>query len=60
MPHPDPGRREHLPLGISLLAGVTPEQAQAVVRGIAGVSLIERRDADHCESLLAIRSESRR
>ena len=30
MLHPEPGRREHAPAGTSLLAGLTPEQAQAV------------------------------
>lgn len=33
MPHPEPERREHAPPGSSLLAGLTPEPAQAVTYG---------------------------
>jgi hypothetical protein len=43
MTHPDPGIRENAPPGtISLLAGLTPEQAQAVTHG-AGPLLAARR-----------------
>jgi hypothetical protein len=35
MPDPEPVRREHAPPGTSLLAGLTPEQAQAVTHGTA-------------------------
>src|SRR6202035_2526633 len=40
MPHPDPGSREHAPPGNSLLAGLTPEQAQAVTYGTGPLLLI--------------------
>ena len=40
MPHPDPERREHAPPGTSLLAGLTPEQAQAVPYGAGPLLLI--------------------
>ncbi len=40
MPHPEPERREHAPPGISLLAGFTPEQAQAVTHGAGPLRLI--------------------
>ena len=35
MPDPEPVRREHGPPGTSLLADLTPEQAQAVTHGTA-------------------------
>jgi hypothetical protein len=35
MPDPEPGWREHAPPGTSPLAGLTPEQAQAVTYGPA-------------------------
>src|SRR5437588_5263669 len=40
MPHPEPTRREHSPPGSSLLAGLTPEQAQAVMYGTGPLLLI--------------------
>jgi DNA helicase-2/ATP-dependent DNA helicase PcrA len=40
MPHPDPGRRENAPPGSPLLAGLTPEQAQAVTHGTGPLLLI--------------------
>jgi hypothetical protein len=40
MPHPEPERREHAPPGTTLLAGLTPEQAQAVTRGSGPLLLI--------------------
>ena len=40
MPDPEPERREHAPPGISLLAGLTPEQAQAVTHGTGPLLLI--------------------
>jgi len=40
MPHPDPERREHAPPGPRLLAGLTPEQAQAVTHGTGPLLLI--------------------
>jgi hypothetical protein len=40
MPHPEPGRREHAPAGTSLLAGLTPEQAQAVTYSVGPLLLI--------------------
>jgi hypothetical protein len=33
MPHPEAQRHEHAPPGKNLLAGLTPEQAQAVTHG---------------------------
>ena len=33
MPHPESGWREHAPPGTCLLAGLAPEQAQAVTHG---------------------------
>src|SRR5437763_2876450 len=40
MPHPKPERREHAPPGLRLLAGLTPEQAQAVTHGTGPLLLI--------------------
>jgi hypothetical protein len=40
MPHPEPERREHPPPGRSLLAGLSPEQAQAVTHGGGPLLLI--------------------
>src|SRR5436305_9509589 len=40
MPDPEPERREHAPPGTSLLAGLTPEQAQAVTHGTGPLLLI--------------------
>src|SRR5438067_13889344 len=40
MPHPDPERREQAPPGTGLLAGLTPEQAQAVTYGTGPLLLI--------------------
>src|SRR5437763_8837106 len=40
MPHPEPERREHAPPGTSLLAGLTPERAQAVTHGTGPLLLI--------------------
>jgi RNA polymerase sigma-70 factor (ECF subfamily) len=40
MSHLEPERREHAPPGTSLLAGLTPEQAQAVTHGTGPLLLI--------------------
>jgi DNA helicase-2/ATP-dependent DNA helicase PcrA len=40
MPHPEPERREHAPPSTILLAGLTPEQAQAVTYGTGPLLLI--------------------
>src|SRR5947209_10432420 len=40
MPHPEPERRTNAPPGTSLLAGLTPEQAQAVTHGPGPLLLI--------------------
>jgi DNA helicase-2/ATP-dependent DNA helicase PcrA len=40
MQHPKPGWRGHAPPGISLLAGLTPEQAKAVTHGAGPLLLI--------------------
>jgi ATP-dependent DNA helicase UvrD/PcrA len=40
MPHPEPERGQHAPPGTSLLAGLTPEQAQAVTHGTGPLLLI--------------------
>ena len=40
MSYPDPERREHAPPGKNLLAGLTPEQAQAVTHGTGPLLLI--------------------
>src|SRR5436305_14435305 len=40
MSDPEPERRERAPAGISLLAGLTPEQAQAVTHGTGPLLLI--------------------
>src|SRR5436305_6323651 len=40
MPDPEPERREHAPPGTSLLASLTPEQAQAVTHGTGPLLLI--------------------
>src|SRR5271166_453988 len=40
MPNPEPGRHEHAPPGNGLLAGLTPEQAQAVTHGTGPLLLI--------------------
>jgi UvrD-like helicase family protein len=40
MSHPEPGRREHAPAGNGLLAGLTHEQAQAVMYGPGPLLLI--------------------
>jgi hypothetical protein len=39
MPHPEPERRTNEPPGTSLLAGLTPEQAQAVTHDAVGEAL---------------------
>lgn len=40
MSHPEPERRTNAPPGTSLLAGLTPEQAQAVTHGTGPLLLI--------------------
>src|SRR5947208_13470809 len=40
MPNPEPERRTNAPPGTSLLAGLTPEQAQAVTHGTGPLLLI--------------------
>jgi ATP-dependent DNA helicase UvrD/PcrA len=40
MPHPEPERRTNAPPGTRLLAGLTPEQAQAVTHGTGPLLLI--------------------
>src|SRR5947209_11984654 len=40
MPHPEPERRTNAPPGTSLLAGLPPEQAQAVTHGAGPLLLI--------------------
>ena len=40
MSHPEPERRTNAPPGTSLLAGLTPQQAQAVTHGTGPLLLI--------------------
>jgi DNA helicase II / ATP-dependent DNA helicase PcrA len=52
MPHPEPGRRENAPPGRSLLAGLTPEQAQAVTHGAGPLLLIAGPGAGKTRTLI--------
>src|SRR5437763_9444912 len=52
MPHPEPGGREHAPPGPNLLAGLTPEQAQAVTHGTGPLLLIAGPGAGKTRTLI--------
>jgi len=52
MPHPEPERREHAPPRSPLLAGLTPEQAQAVTYGTGPLLLIAGPGAGKTRTLI--------
>src|ERR1700693_5546287 len=52
MPHPEPERRTNAPPGTGLLAGLMPEQAQAVTHGTGPLLLIAGPGAGKTRTLI--------